>query len=120
REELRQFKKPRSTRAVERILTKQPGKIDALTIKNKGWAAIGPGVKRSYAAGRKARSLVKATPTPENLHEWRKRVKDLWYHTHLLRPIWPEQMCAVADELEALSEQLGDDHDLVMLKEIAG
>lgn len=30
-----------------------------------------------------------AKPSVENLHEWRKRVKDLWYQVRLLTPLWP-------------------------------
>ncbi|MGH7972567.1 MAG: CHAD domain-containing protein [Limisphaerales bacterium] len=55
--------------------------------------------------------------TPEHFHEWRKRVKDLYYQIGLLCPIWPEQMTAVAAELKYLSERLGDDHDLFLLLE---
>ncbi len=51
----------------------------------------------------------------EELHEWRKRVKDLWYHHTLLRPLWPPVMLAVGDEAHELSEQLGVDHDLAVL-----
>ena len=34
----------------------------------------------------------RADPTVEALHEWRKRVKDLWYHHTLLRELWPPVM----------------------------
>ena len=34
-------------------------------------------------------------PTVEALHEWRKRVKDLWYQHTLLRELWPPVMQAV-------------------------
>ena len=31
-------------------------------------------------------------PSVEALHEWRKRVKELWYHHTLLRTLWPPVM----------------------------
>jgi hypothetical protein len=35
----------------------------------------------------------------------------------VLHAIWPEQMDAMASELETLGEYLGDDHDLVVLRQ---
>jgi hypothetical protein len=61
---------------------------------------------------------VLANPSPEHFHEWRKRVKDLWYQVHLLRPVWPEQLDALAEQLKGLSEFLGDDHDLYLLGQV--
>jgi hypothetical protein len=51
----------------------------------------------------------------ESLHEWRKRVKDLWYDHTLLRQLWPPVLTAVGDQAHELSDLLGDDHDLAML-----
>jgi hypothetical protein len=39
---------------------------------------------RTYRAGRKAFAAARH-PTDERLHEWRKRVKDLWYHRGISR-----------------------------------
>jgi CHAD domain-containing protein len=58
---------------------------------------------------------VRSNPSVESLHEWRKRVKELWYHHTLLRPLWPPVMQAVGDEAHELADRLGDDHDLAML-----
>jgi CHAD domain-containing protein len=58
---------------------------------------------------------VRANPSVEGLHEWRKRVKDLWYHHTLLRSLWPPVMQVVGDEAHELADRLGDDHDLAML-----
>ncbi len=46
------------------------------------------------------------------MHEWRKRVKDLWYHVTLLQDAWRPVMSALADEAHELSDRLGDEHDL--------
>ena len=74
-------------------------------------------MKAAYADGRRAYGLAGKDSSPENFHEWRKRAKDLWYQMILLRRIWPEQLEAIASQLEMLSEKLGDHHDLVMLRE---
>jgi CHAD domain-containing protein len=81
-----------------------------------GWSAIAPGLERSYRRGRHAFRVARADPTPENLHEWRKRVKDLWYHHRFLRPLSPATMRAQAEEAHRLTEVLGDDHDLWVLR----
>jgi len=81
-----------------------------------GWSLVGPGLRRSYARGRRALRSVEGEPSVENLHEWRKRVKDLWYHERVLRTLWPPVMSEQADQLHVLSELLGDDHDLAVLR----
>jgi CHAD domain-containing protein len=77
--------------------------------------ALARGLARSYARGRDAFAVADAEPTAPNLHEWRKRVKDLWYQLRLLRDAWPGVMTATADEAKALARVLGDDHDLATL-----
>jgi CHAD domain-containing protein len=80
-----------------------------------GWDVVGLGLKRSYRRGRARMSDALARPTVENLHEWRKRVKDLWYHLRIITPAWPRVIEALAEEAHFLSERLGDDHDLAVL-----
>ncbi len=70
------------------------------------------GVKRVYKRGRKAFPSAYADPSPEHFHEWRKRVKYLWYHIRLLKRAWPEILTPLSDELHTLADFLGDDHDL--------
>jgi CHAD domain-containing protein len=83
-------------------------------------STLADGLARSYARGRAAFAVTDAEPTAANLHEWRKRVKDLWYQLRLLRDVWPGVMKASADEAKALSRLLGDDHDLAVLAELLG
>jgi CHAD domain-containing protein len=116
-EETRRFAKEKTAKTVERLLRRAAKEFDDLTVNGKGWKALSPGVKTAYSKGRCAYQTVLKDPAPENFHEWRKRAKDLWYQVSLLRPVWPEQMDAMASELETLGEYLGDDHDLVVLQE---
>jgi CHAD domain-containing protein len=74
------------------------------------------GLERSYARGRDAFERADRSPTTTNLHEFRKRVKDLWYQERLLGEAWPGMMKAHARESKALSRLLGDDHDVAVLK----
>jgi len=121
REEAARYDKLSSPRAVAGILRELSYFFKELRIQANGWQAICPGVNWSYSRGRCCCAAALEDPSPENLHQWRKRVKDLWYQVLLLRPVWPEQMCAMAGELKTLSERLGDDHDLVLLSQaVAG
>jgi CHAD domain-containing protein len=80
-------------------------------------AAVRAGAVRAYARGRDAMAAAARDASTERLHEWRKRVKDLWYHQRLLRDAWTGPLSALADESHALSGLLGDDHDLAVLAE---
>jgi CHAD domain-containing protein len=87
-------------------------------LSREGFAALRPGLTAIYAQGRKAMKTAYREHTDEQFHEWRKRVKDHWYHNRLLGRIWPEVMSARIDELKRLSDLLGDDHDLAVLGHI--
>lgn len=85
-------------------------------IKRDDFDALRGGLKRVYRRGRKRMADAYADPEPEAFHEWRKRVKYLWYHVRILENLWPEVLGALADEVHALSDYLGDAHDLAVLK----
>ena len=80
------------------------------------FATIGGGLKRTYADGHRAYRRSSIAPAPENVHEWRKRVKDHWYHVQLLGDVWPDVMKPYADVMATLSRTLGDLHDLDVLR----
>jgi CHAD domain-containing protein len=113
----RRFQDDGSVAAASRILRKTNRRIGDLKIKPNGWAAIEPGLRQSYRCCQEFCRLVRGQPSPENFHEWRKHVKDLWHDFCLLSPAWPAETRAMADELELLGKHLGDDHDLVLLQQ---
>jgi CHAD domain-containing protein len=92
-------------------------RIDALPLEGDGWDLIGPGIHRSYRRGRKRLRSVEEETSVTNLHELRKRVKDLWYQLRLVRDADPEMLGPLADHAHDLSDHLGDDHDLALLRE---
>jgi CHAD domain-containing protein len=81
-----------------------------------GWSLLEPGLTRSYRLGRGGFREIGNHPADEELHEWRKRVKDLWYQLRLLRPIWPGVLGETIDEAHELANLLGDHHDLSLLR----
>jgi CHAD domain-containing protein len=92
-------------------------RLDSLTLDDRGWDALEPGLRRGYRRGRNALAQARKAPTAENLHEWRKRVKDLWYHLRLLTPACGPAVRGQAKDAHALADLLGDDHDLAVLGE---
>jgi CHAD domain-containing protein len=82
-----------------------------------GWEVLGAGLKRVYGKGRKALAAAQADRTPARLHEWRKQTKYLWHQLQLLEPLWPGMIGELADQAHKLSEYLGDDHDLSLLRD---
>jgi CHAD domain-containing protein len=86
-------------------------------LNGQGWELVGPGLVRNYRRGRRGLKRTVENPSAENVHEWRKRSKDLWYHLRILRDAWPEVIGPTADEAHELGDLLGDHHDLVVLGE---
>lgn len=115
--ETKHFNKTSKPGKVEKLFRALRKDMRELEVRGQSWKAIGPGLKQSYAKGLASFRNAQRNPTPENLHDWRKRAKHLWYQIRFLRGIWPEQMDAAAHELRELTEALGDDHDLEMLRQ---
>ncbi|MBV8895450.1 MAG: CHAD domain-containing protein [Acidobacteriaceae bacterium] len=86
-------------------------------LKDNGFDALAPGFKRRYRRGHKAMETARKQPAPETFHEWRKRVKDHWYHVRLLESLWTGVLQARESSLKELETWLGDDHNLVVLHE---
>jgi CHAD domain-containing protein len=93
------------------------GRIAGLPLDGDGWELIGPGLHRSYRRGRKRLRAVEEEASVTNLHELRKRVKDLWYQVRLIRDADKQMLGSLADHAHDLSDHLGDDHDLALLRE---
>jgi CHAD domain-containing protein len=79
------------------------------------WPTVLDGIDRSYRRGRRA-YRASAYASTQELHDWRKRAKDLWYHHRLLRDTHRTVVGAYAKDAHALSDLLGDDHDLAVLR----
>jgi CHAD domain-containing protein len=104
---------------VERAARAARDRILAWPLDRNGFKALAPGLARAYRRGRRAQRVAHRDPTPEHLHEWRKRVKDLWYSLQILEAAAPKRMKALAKNARELSELLGEDHDLVVLEQQA-
>lgn len=92
-------------------------RVDDWKLTKGGWSAIESGLLRSYRQGRGAFARVQREPSLEDLHAWRKRVKDLWYQERLLAPACGPAVRGQAKDAHRLAELLGDDHDLGVLRQ---
>jgi CHAD domain-containing protein len=113
----RQLVKSPATREVVDELRAARLRIDEWRFRSAGWSAVSGGLIRNYGRGRQAFAAARSEPTAENLHAWRKRAKDLWYHLRVLQPIAAHTLRGQAQEAHRLSDLLGDDHDLAVLSD---
>jgi CHAD domain-containing protein len=103
------------SKALERLAVVKK-KFAHLEITGSGFEAIGPGLEASYRRGRRTFREAYSEGSDESFHEWRKSVQLHWRHMALLSNAWPDYFAVRVNEARALSQILGDDHDLALLK----
>ncbi len=86
-------------------------------LKTDGFAALEPGLEKTFRAGKKAFGALKKNASREQFHEWRKRVKDHWYHVRLLENLWTDVMKGYEQSLKELEDALGEDLNLAILRD---
>ena len=120
----------RSQSISERVLNEKNAQDDAIemikearervkdwSITTNDWSTLQESVQRVYKRGYKGLTCAFNQPSVENFHDWRKRVKYLWYHLRLLKLVWSDLMTEMASQTKQLANYLGDDHDLAMLRQ---
>jgi CHAD domain-containing protein len=117
-----EVKTPNEQAAIDRLadisgeLARIERRVDNWSIGGGDVSRLPTGLYRAYRKGRKSLKNLDDDSTDEALHEWRKRVKDYWYHFRLLASLWPAVMTCHVDELKKLSELLGDYHDFAVFQ----
>lgn len=91
-------------------------RVDNWKIEGKGFDSVAPGLEKTYNRGRKAMGSAYEKLSVEKFHEWRKRSKYHRYHSRLLQMIWMPLMQDRRNEAKALTDYLGEDHDLAILR----
>lgn len=82
-----------------------------------GFEGLEQGLKNVYRRGRKAMKQAGKAQDADSFHDWRKRVKDHWYHVRLLSGLNTAFLQMREDDLKKLETWLGDDHNLVVLRD---
>jgi CHAD domain-containing protein len=86
-------------------------------LQSEPWKLVEPGLTEGYRRGRRALKRTLKKPSAKNVHEWRKRAKDLCYQLRIVREVWPEPIEGTADQAHELADLLGEHHDLAVLEE---
>ena len=99
------------------------GRLDESFDRIRNWPAIpnsfnsiSEGVHRVYKKAYAYYNYCYETPTTSNLHEWRKRTKYVRHHYEFIQDICFAETPSVIDEAHKLTEWLGSDHDMAILK----
>ena len=96
-----------------------------LTIENEDFAALNvradlstlkQGLQKSYAKAVKAYAAAYENPSDESFHDLRKTVQWHWRQMALLSRAWPDYFKVRVDAARELSQILGDEHDLSLLR----
>jgi CHAD domain-containing protein len=90
--------------------------LRAIPFSDGEWKVIEPGLRSVYRACRKRMQRAFRQGDDEAFHKWRIRVKNLFYELQMLRPVWPERLKKMLARLDQLQNEIGIDHDLVVLK----
>ena len=101
---------PDSGAALARVqdgLTQVRARAAQWTLDRRGWSAIAPGLRRTYAKGRRTLSRALHRPNEKRLHRLRIWVKRHQYQLTLLEPLWPGPVKAFRQEAQQLGELLG-------------
>jgi CHAD domain-containing protein len=81
-----------------------------------GFSAIAPGLRKTFKKGNEALRTASAEPSPENLHDLRKRVKEQLYQLRLLEALWDTRLRRQEKRLGKLEDTLGRHHNVVVLR----
>jgi CHAD domain-containing protein len=91
------------------------GRVATWPMHDQTWASVARGAEVIHDAGRAAMRAALLGGEDEDWHEWRKRVKDLWYSGRIIEPICGPQIVGLVEEADELSNVLGDHNDLAVL-----
>jgi CHAD domain-containing protein len=103
--------------AVRGLFALRPA-VANLAVYPNDFSPIAKGLRDSYRGGRKAFARAFASGHDEDFHEWRKTLQHHWRHMQLLAACWPSELSARVEAARALSQVLGDDHDIALLRQL--
>ena len=92
-------------------------RIEAWPLETNSWKLVGLDIDRAYRRGRREMNRAAGDPSGANMHQWRKRAKDLWYQLRILRDARPKALGESLEWADELADTLGDHHDLTVLRD---
>lgn len=109
---------PRVSR-LRRGLEREEARVAAWPIPRDGWGLLRPAILSIYRKARVAGAEAVRDRSLEALHEWRKRVKDLWHSLQVLAPPEAGKEIGLARLAHRIADDLGADRDLALLMQYA-
>ena len=91
-------------------------RVEGWELEGAGFAVFEGGVARTYRRARARMHAAYDEGTSSAFHLWRKRAKYHRQHLRLLEAAWPEVVEPHRQQVHALTDLLGDDHDLAVLR----
>lgn len=113
----RDFQQKRVRGRVLKTLREVAARLEKWDLEKGDFPALSKEFVRTIRRNRKACKTAYTDSRPENFHEWRKRAKDLRYHLALVSQTWPPVLNGYQDAARDLEQRLGDDHNLVVLRD---
>lgn len=107
---------PQAIADVRAALKSEGKRLRKLRLNGYGLASAVEGTSATYATGRRALKRAIKDPSDHNVHEFRKSVQAHWRHMALFSRGWTEEFAVRVAAARELSQILGDDHDLVLVK----
>jgi CHAD domain-containing protein len=89
--------------------------LEAALPQSVSWSAVEAGVRKTYAAARRARRNSKRSRSA--FHSWRRRCKELVYQLDLLAGYAGNRMTELAREMEGVTDTQGPAVDVIMLRD---
>ena len=99
-----------------RRLKKVQRGFKTLDLREFGRKSVFRQVASDYRAGRIALTRAYRKQHADDFHALRKMVQRHWRHMQLFALVWPQEMQVRVDRARELSDILGDDHDLWVLR----
>ena len=90
--------------------------LRAIRFSEREWRVIEPGLRSVYRECRKRMRKAFKQGDDKAFHKWRIRVKNLFYDLQILQPVWPGHLKKMLARLGQLQDEIGVDHDLIVLK----
>lgn len=109
----------RQTKGVDELnqaLRKCRDRVDDWKVHKIGSSTVRRGLKRIFQSGCDAFHAAEEQATIENLHECRKQAKYFDHQLQILKQVASGPINELRDRVDELTQLLGDDHDLAMLR----
>lgn len=102
--------------AIGRDLSAARERVGAWQLEGDGFDVLADGLAKTYGRARSGLRDADADASSAAFHEWRKRAKYHRYHLRLLQDAWPPVLRAHRRQAHELTDLLGEDHDLAVLR----